>query len=97
MTRYWVSAVRYSSNGQHIDQVREHASDGTTMAAPITTARANVAAGITAGTRYDTMYLVAGKWTAGAQIGTVTVNGTRYLRTDGDQTAADNLGNLPTF
>ncbi len=97
MGRYWVSAVRYNAAETHIDSVREHYDDGTTLGDATATARGTVVSRITSGTRYDTMYASNSKWTAGAKIDIVTVNGTKYLRTDADKKAADNLGNLPRF
>ena len=38
-----------------------------------------------------------GKWSLGAKVQTVIVNGTKYIRSDADATAEDNLGSLPRF
>lgn len=38
-----------------------------------------------------------GLWTQGPQVYVVTVNGKKYLRTDGNSIARDNLENLPEF
>lgn len=39
----------------------------------------------------------ATNWTIGANINIVNVNGNKYLRTDSNNTAQDNLDKLPTY
>ncbi|MFH0883964.1 MAG: DUF3892 domain-containing protein [bacterium] len=38
-----------------------------------------------------------GVWGDGDKVGTVTVDKAKYLRTDGNSIAKDNLGELPTY
>lgn len=38
-----------------------------------------------------------GKFTMGAKINVISINNKKYLRTDPNKTAKDNLDNLPTF
>jgi len=37
------------------------------------------------------------KWTKGQEVHIITVGGVKYIRTDKNQKAADNLENLPEF
>jgi hypothetical protein len=50
---------------------------------------------IESGQTYMTIRIVGGTWSPGAVIHVVTVNGKKYLRTDRNQTARDNLDSLP--
>ena len=37
------------------------------------------------------------RWIKGASVGTVTIEGEKYIRTDADRTKKDNLDRLPQF
>lgn len=97
---YVITRVRYNSAGTHIDQV-EAANDGEDGIGPKRNeSRATVLANIKAKKTYVTAppsKTDAGKVTKGASVGTVVVSGTEYVRTDANQTARDNLDNLPTY
>jgi len=95
---YAVCAVRYSDNPKHVDQVQVRKDNGDTFGSPTQWSRNTAVVEIESGTDVITIYKDSnGKWKKGAKVNVVKVNGTRYLRTDRDATAADNLGSLPTF
>jgi hypothetical protein len=95
---YLISAVRYNAAGTHIDKVRVHEDKGETVGSPAIWARSAVVTNLEAGNTFMTIVKNAeGRWNSGAEVGIVTVRGTKYIRTDADATAEDNLGNLPRF
>lgn len=62
-----------------------------------TVARAAVVAEIEAGTRYCTwVKLGSGKYVEGSEVHVIRVNGGKYLRTDRNGIARDNLDSLPS-
>jgi hypothetical protein len=55
---------------------------------------------LAAGTAFATIYedpSDTSKWNYGAEVRVVTIDGTRFIRTDADSTKADDLGSLPRF
>ena len=95
---YWISEARYNAAHTHIDKVRGYPNANGSLGAYTEWTRQNVVSSIEQGYTFYTMFKnSSGNWQAGANIGIVTVNGTKYLRTDSDSKAADNLGNLPEF
>lgn len=94
---YCISAVRYDSEGKHIDRVRVHTDTGDAIADPTEWLRSSVVSTIENGHTFITIFKNDGKWSKGASVGIINVNGKKYLRTDRDSKSSDNLGNLPTF
>jgi Protein of unknown function (DUF3892) len=95
---YLISAVRYNSAETHIDEVEVREDKGENAGLPSTWERSNVVSSLEG--NYTFMTIVEnsnGRWDPGADVGIVTVGGTKYIRTDADATAADNLGELPGF
>ncbi|GAA0216717.1 DUF3892 domain-containing protein [Halobaculum roseum] len=93
---YVITAVRYS--GDSIEQVRVYEDDGDQLVNRDTKSRMAVILNLSVGQEYCTAYKNDnGKWTKGDDVGTVEVDGTTYLRTDGNNIASDNLGELPEF
>lgn len=81
-----------------ITSVRRHVvnSDGTFQTQGAEVKRSAVVSDIEGnGAVYETIYKRNGKWQRGAQIKVIVVNGTKYLRTDANNTAADNLDEIP--
>jgi Protein of unknown function (DUF3892) len=95
---YLISAVRYDSAGGHIDEVQVRKDEGEKIGSPSTWKRSDVVAGLVGNYTFVTIVTnQAGRWDPGAEVAVVTVRGTKYIRTDADATAEDNLGSLPTF
>ena len=49
------------------------------------------------GYTFSTIVERDGEWKLGAKVGIVTVECQKYIRTEADALATDNLGNLPRF
>lgn len=95
---YWISAVRYNVAHTHIDKARVHAVSGNSLVSPTEWTRQSIVDSIEKGYVFSTMFQDSnGKWVAGKEVRIVTVNGVKYLRTDANSKAADNLENLPEF
>lgn len=95
---YLISEVRYNGAGTHIDQVRVHEDKGEKVGPASTWERTTVVSQLEGGYTFATMTKSADeKWQFGAEVRVVTVNGTKYIRTDADATEEDNLGALPRF
>jgi len=93
---YLISAVRYDASGSRIQQVRVH---GTTVGPASIWRRAEVARAIVRrGCSFCTIRKSTdGKWRHGADVHVLRLRGELFLRTDGNATEADNLGELPEF
>ncbi len=95
---YGISAVRYNSERTHIQkvEVREDQDDKFGPAQEWT--RTQVVTAIERGISFVTILRDSERrWQQGQAVHIVTVNGAKYLRTDQNSTARDNLGNLPDF
>ncbi len=93
---YGISAVRYDSEHTHIVKVRVHEDKGDKIGAPTEWTRSQVVTAIENGKSLVTI-LRGGNWKKGQDVHIITVKGTKYLRTDQNLKASDNLGELPEF
>lgn len=95
---YGISAVGCNQAETHIVNVKVHPDNGETIGAESVWTRNQVVSAIERGTTFVTILKNAeGKWTRGQDVHLVTVNRVKYIRTDGNSKAADNLENLPRF
>jgi len=95
---YCISAVSYNSKKTHIEKVKVHKDHGNTIGNPSVWLRTKVVSSLENGNTFVTISNgTEGKWNKGADVRIVIVNGTKYIRTDMNQKAGDNLGNLPEF
>lgn len=95
---FLISAVRYNNAETHIDKVRVHEDEGDKVGTASARERTTVVNQLEDGYTFATITEGAeGKWKLGAKVRIVTVNGTKYIRTDADATEEDNLGALPRF
>jgi len=95
---YLISAVRYNAAETHIEEVRVHDDLGDTVGPPLMIKRTTVVERLEGGYTFVTIVKSSdGSWRKGARVRVVTVRGTKFIRTDADRTAEDNLGNLPRF
>ncbi len=97
---YLISKVRYNEADTHIINVLVHPDQGDSVGTGIQETRQQVVDLLAGGTTFATIYKKtdhSSKWTRGAEVQIVTVDGIKYIRTDADQTKRDNLGSLPRF
>jgi hypothetical protein len=95
---YCISAVRYNSERMHIVKVMVHVDNGDTMGSEREWLRSEVVNAIENRKTFVTITKSGdGKWKKGEDVRVVTVSGPKYIRTDANSKASDNLGNLPEF
>lgn len=95
---YLISAVRYNDAETHIEMVRVHEDEGDKVGSSTTWERSSVVASLEAGYTFMTITESSdSEWRRGAKVGIITVGGTKYIRTDADETPEDNLDSLPRF
>ena len=95
---FWISAVRFNAEHTHNDKIRGYPTIGDKLGTYAEWARKDVVSSIEQGHSFATMYKGSdGNWKMGEDVRIVVVNGIKYLRTDSNSKAADNLGNLPEF
>jgi hypothetical protein len=92
---YWISEVCYKDN--HIDSVRIYKDSDIAYGLEETWTVTSVIDTINNGNNISTMINKNGIWCAGANVEVVNIAGTNYIRTDRDESAEDNLENLPKF
>lgn len=95
---YGISSVEYNAQRTHIVKVKVHLDNGDTIGAAEEWSRSQVVSSIEQGKTFTTILKgTDGRWKKGQDVHIVTVKGAKYIRTDQNQTAADNLENLPEF
>lgn len=95
---YCISAVRYNSEHTHIVKVKVHVDSGDQIGSPTEWTRFEVVSTIENRKTFVTIARSSdGKWKKGEDVHIITVGGVKYLRTDANSKASDNLGNLPEF
>ena len=95
---YGISEVRYNSKGTHIEQVKVHVDNGDTMEPANVWTRENVISYLDKNYSFVTIIKKNnGNWGFGAKVEIITVNGSKYIRTNRNKIAMDNLEDLPKF
>jgi molybdopterin biosynthesis enzyme len=95
---YGISAVRYNAEQTHILRVKVHEDKGDTIGIAVEQTRSEVVSAIERGESFVTILRGAdNKWEKGQDVHIITVNGVKYIRTDQNRRASDNLENLPEF
>ncbi|MEQ4539749.1 MAG: DUF3892 domain-containing protein [Billgrantia sp.] len=94
---YGISAVRYDSNDEYIDQVKVHKDNGDSIGAGETWSRKEVLSKMDDSKTFVTILKNDDKWKKGEDVHIITVEGRRFLRTDANKKSKDNLENLPRF
>jgi hypothetical protein len=92
---YWISEVCYKD--KHIDRVRIYKDSHVAYGLEETWSVKSVIDTIKNGYNISTMVNKNGIWQAGAKVEVVNIGETSYIQTDRDQSAEDNLENLPKF
>lgn len=95
---YLISAVRYNASGTHIDAVRVHADNGSSVGPGSTMTRSRVVTLLQTGSTFCTIFKSADdQWRRGADVRVVDIDGEKFIKTQPDRTKQDNLGELPRF
>lgn len=94
---FGVFRVKYGSSKTAIVEVEVKPDNGDSFGAAQRKSRSQVVTDLAQGVTYVTVPIRDGKATKGDNVGTVTVDGVKYLRTDGNKVKADNLGSLPEY
>jgi hypothetical protein len=95
---YGISKVRYNAERTHILKVKVHEDKGDTIGVATEWTRNEVVSAIERGKSFVTILRDADdKWKKGQDVHVITVNGVKYIRTDRNRRASDNLENLPEF
>jgi len=88
---YGISAARYNSTHTHIDYVRAHPDNGTTIGTGVEYDRATILKAIKDGHSFVTIISDSGNWKTGQPVYAIKVNGGDYLKTLDNTQARDNL------
>jgi len=94
---YFISKVSYNQNHTRITNVIQHlVSDGNTLADGTVVTRAIVVSNL-ATLKYMTVVKTSGGWKLGDNVIRYFIDNEYFIRTDGNETKSDNLGELPEF
>ena len=95
---YCISEVKYNEERTHIVKVKVHEDKGESIGGALEWSRQQVVSALEGGKTFVTILKTSDdKWRQGQDVHTIVVNGTKFIRTDQNQTAADNLEKLPEF
>ncbi len=94
---YCILGVQYNREKTHIVKARVVKDNGDNFGAVVEWSRSQVVLEIERGNTFVTIVKDNGNWRKGQDVHTVTVNGVKYIRTDQNVRASDNLENLPEF
>lgn len=96
---YLIYTVHYNDDHDHIESVKAFEDNSEDKVGPSHEfSRATVISSIETGISFVTIYKGNdGKWLKGEDVRIVEVNNEKYIRTDANNKAADNLGNLPEY
>ena len=97
-TEYWIHCVSYGTDPKRIESagVFEKTPTSTSLEGPTTRTREQVVQLVRNGaSTYTTIKKADGKWQRGAVVEAYAVDNEWFIRTDANNTAADNLENLP--
>jgi len=92
-----ITAVNFKEDGYHILKVEVRKNLPTSLSSGEPMDRKYVVASLKAGNKFITATLKDKKWHVGDDVEIVTINRVDFIRTDGNSTARDNLGELPEF
>lgn len=98
LAHYYISAVRYNDEHTHIVKVKVHVAADDSFGSAVEWTRSEVVSSIEKGYSFITIVRSSnGEWHKGEDVRIITVGGVKYIRTDANSKATDNLGNLPEF
>ena len=94
---YAIIAVRFKNEDSHIDQVKFLTDNGNSLENVQITSREMIVQAIENNVSFVTAYQKENSWSRGDNVGIIRVNHQKFIRTDGNNIEADNLGELPEF
>ena len=95
---YGISEVRYDEDRTHIVKVKVREDKGDKFGPAEEWSREKVVSAIEGGTTFVTILKGSdGNYKKGRDVHIITVKAVKYIRTDQNLTASDNLENLPEF
>jgi hypothetical protein len=94
---YGISKASYNAPRTHITKVMVHEDKGKTIGPGQEWTRSQVVSAIERGKSFVTILRTNNKWKKGQDVHIITVNNVKYIRTDQNRIASDNLENLPEF
>lgn len=92
---YWISEVCIKDN--HIHKVRIYRDSELPYGLDQTWNVQQVIDTINKGYNINTIINVNGRWQCGARVKVMNIGGNRFITTERDESAQDNLENLPKF
>ena len=92
-----ITHVRYNEDHTRILQVKRRTDNGEQLINPETKTRSFIVDSINKNYSYVTARYVNEKWKKGDTVIAYALDGEYFIRTDGNKTKADNLGELPEF
>ena len=94
---YFISKVSYNTNHTRIVYVKQHVvHDGNKFDDGVVASRSTVVSNLNTST-YMTIIQTTNSWNVGDKVIRYLIDGEYFIRTDGNKTKSDNLGELPEF
>lgn len=97
MVDYGITGVKYNSIGKHIEWVKVGKFTGSSFGMRENWLRTKVISGLDDGKSFITVLKQGDRLKKGLEVSIITVNGKKYIRTDNDNEASDNLVDVPEF
>lgn len=94
---YVIVAANRADDNSRISIVRRRPYLGEKLGDPTIETRTEIIASIKDGKSHVTAYWKDKHWVQGEDVRVVNLGGTDFIRTDRNETKADNLGSLPKF
>ena len=98
---YGIAAKRMDETGHHIQKVLVYLApcsiSSRAMIGALPLDKSFIIRQVEKGETVVTLFGCDGHWQKGSDVHVVEIGGAKYLRTDGNAIAEDNLGNLPDF
>ena len=97
MADYGITGVKYNSIGKHIEWVKVGKFTGSSFGMRENWLRTKVISELDDGKSFITVLKQGDRLKKGLEVSIVTVNGKKFIRTDDDNNASDNLADVPEF
>ncbi|MGZ7049315.1 MAG: DUF3892 domain-containing protein [Methanobacterium sp.] len=97
MADYGITGVKYNSIAKHIEWVKVGKFTGSSFGMRENWLRTKVISEFEKGKTFITVLKHGDKLKRGLEINIVIVNGRKYIRTDNENKASDNLKDIPEF
>jgi len=94
---YVITAVQYNVDHTRIIQVKRREDLGDKFGDSYIKSRLDIVNNINSGNSYVTAYWKNDNWKKGDDVIAYDIDGTYFIRTDGNRKKEDNLGELPEF